>query len=273
MSTILKALKKLEQDKETLEARGMSGMSATAAAGDNRPAGRAGISKRLLRAAVIGGVLVGVFGAAIYYYIRPSPSSRQAVRPSETARKTTRPRATTSAQRAMDRSESAAQHSKKTVQQVKPVPQRKQPPKRAPRSITAGSGAPSKPALPERVKSGDHPEQGTDPRSAPPPAAAKVPEVAAGPAETSTPAKPAQPAETRSGQSPPYATADRLTDNRLKIQAIVWSPIADERMAVINTRIVREGGSVEGFSVVEIRSDDVIVRESGRLYRVAFGKP
>ena len=59
----------------------------------------------------------------------------------------------------------------------------------------------------------------------------------------------------------------------MKIQAIAWSPNSDERMAVINSRIVREGGSVEGFSVVAIRQDDVIVREQGRLYRVIFGKP
>ncbi len=280
MSTILRALKKLEQDKETMEARGLSGMAATAAARDNRPAGRAGIPKGVLRASVIGAVFIGILCAALYFYIPSSPQSTQALRPSETARKTTRPRTTAPAQSAMDRSESVARRSKQPPQQVKPVPQRKQPPKQVSRSAAGGSGAPSMPALPERVKSGDRPRQNLVPRRTSQSAAATVPEAAAGAAgtvtdtaKTSTPAKPALPSKTKPEQNSAYAAADRLTDNRLKIQAIVWSPIPDERMAVINTHIVREGSSVEGFSVVAIRSDDVIVRENGRMYRVVFGKP
>jgi hypothetical protein len=92
-------------------------------------------------------------------------------------------------------------------------------------------------------------------------------------AEPSAPAKPAPPAKTKPEGDSAYDNADRLTDNRLKIQAIAWSPIPDERMAVINSHIVREGSSVEGFTVVAIRSDDVIVKEQGRLYRVVFGSP
>lgn len=70
-----------------------------------------------------------------------------------------------------------------------------------------------------------------------------------------------------------YSGAQRLTDGRLTIQAIAWSPNADERMAVINNRVVREGTVVEGFSIIGITEDAVYARESGRLWQVRFGRP
>ena len=76
-----------------------------------------------------------------------------------------------------------------------------------------------------------------------------------------------QPAETV------YRDASPLTDGRLKIQALAWSPIAEDRMAVINTRIVHVGDKVDGFAVLAIGRDDVIVREKGEIYRLAFGRP
>ncbi len=280
MSTILRALKKLEQDKETIGARGLSGMAPEATERDKRPAGRAWMSKRALRAAVIGAVFIGIFFIAVYYYIQSGPRSTQPVQPPETAQKTTQPRRVDAAPRTMNRSESRARHSKQPPRPAGPVPQRRLPTERPPQSTIAGTGAPSIPAQPERIKSADRPAPGQDSQRTSPPGAAIAPKTTAGaakrvtgPAARSQPAKPVPPAGTNSEQDSEYAAADRLTDNRLKIQAIVWSSIPDERMAVINTHIVREGGSVEGFSVVSIRSDDVIVRENGRLYRVVFGKP
>lgn len=72
----------------------------------------------------------------------------------------------------------------------------------------------------------------------------------------------------------PYAGTMVLKDGRLKIQAIVWSVEREDRMAVINTRIIHEGDSVNNFTVLAIRPDDVIVRESGQgTWRVIFGRP
>jgi hypothetical protein len=71
----------------------------------------------------------------------------------------------------------------------------------------------------------------------------------------------------------PYATARRMTDGRLEVQAIAWSEQPSERMAVINNHIVREGGSVEGFFIVRIGKDTVILRENGRLLKILFGEP
>jgi hypothetical protein len=70
-----------------------------------------------------------------------------------------------------------------------------------------------------------------------------------------------------------FANAERMTDGRLKVQAIVWSTNADERMAVVNSRIVREGTVLEGFSILGIGQDALYVSEAGRLLAVPFGKP
>ncbi|MCP4117110.1 MAG: GspB domain-containing protein [Desulfobacteraceae bacterium] len=61
-----------------------------------------------------------------------------------------------------------------------------------------------------------------------------------------------------------------LEDGRLKINAISWSRQPDERLAVINSAIVREGQTVEGFRLVRIMEDGVIVQRSGRRSRVEF---
>lgn len=75
-----------------------------------------------------------------------------------------------------------------------------------------------------------------------------------------------QPARTRSGE-----TYDRMTDSKLKLQALAWSDDAVRRMAVINGRIVHEGESVDGYQVVKIRAEDVIVNEGGKSWRLEFG--
>jgi hypothetical protein len=68
-----------------------------------------------------------------------------------------------------------------------------------------------------------------------------------------------------------FSQAARLTDGRLEVQAIVWSPVAGDRMAVINNQIIHQGNTVEGFSVVEIGQDQVLVKEGGQYYVVYFG--
>jgi len=102
--------------------------------------------------------------------------------------------------------------------------------------------------------------------------------VAAVPQETIRPS--AQHPQATSQTTPPkpeeaaYAGAERLTDGSLKVQAIVFSPAAEERMAVVNNTIVREGSAIESYTIVGIGEEDVFVREGqGRLLKVPFGKP
>ncbi len=71
-----------------------------------------------------------------------------------------------------------------------------------------------------------------------------------------------------------FASAERMTDGRLKVQAIVWAPNNEERMAVVNNQVVREGATIDGFLVVGIGEEALFVRESGmRMLQVPFGQP
>ena len=63
----------------------------------------------------------------------------------------------------------------------------------------------------------------------------------------------------------------RLDDSKLKLQAIAWSDDAAQRIAVINNHVVREGELVEGFSVNQIRQDDIIVNDGTESWRLEFG--
>ena len=63
----------------------------------------------------------------------------------------------------------------------------------------------------------------------------------------------------------------RLDESKLKLQAIAWSNDASQRIAVINNHVVREGESIEGFSVTKIRQDDIIVNDGTESWRIEFG--
>lgn len=62
----------------------------------------------------------------------------------------------------------------------------------------------------------------------------------------------------------------RLDDDKLKLQAIAWSHEAAQRIAVINGHVVREGETVEGFSVNQIRQEDVIVNDGTESWQLEF---
>jgi hypothetical protein len=60
----------------------------------------------------------------------------------------------------------------------------------------------------------------------------------------------------------------RLDDSKLKVMAIAWAEDRQKRLAVVNGHIVKEGESVEGFSITQIRKDDLIVNDGARSWRV-----
>lgn len=102
------------------------------------------------------------------------------------------------------------------------------------------------------------------------------------PTPTQPPLAQSQP-QTRVPEPPPpkrelstssaHGNLDRLNDGSLKVQAIAWSPVVEERMAVINSKIVREGSSVDDYTIITIDQDEVVVRKDGRMLRVLFGRP
>lgn len=103
----------------------------------------------------------------------------------------------------------------------------------------------------------------------PPPPDAVSPAPAVSPAKP-LPAAPAAAADNRPAAKP-AATYDRIEDSKLKLQALAWSDEVTKRMAVINGRIVREGESVDGYRVIEIHEEEVVVNQDGKSWRLEFG--
>ncbi len=62
----------------------------------------------------------------------------------------------------------------------------------------------------------------------------------------------------------------QANETRLELQAIAWSSDPESRIAVINSRIVREGGSVEGVFVTNIGKDEIVFRKGGEEWRQLF---
>ena len=57
----------------------------------------------------------------------------------------------------------------------------------------------------------------------------------------------------------------------LKVQAVFWSTIPRKRVAVINNVVLKEGDDIESFQIVRIDPDAIIVNADGHLRRVRFG--
>jgi hypothetical protein len=102
-------------------------------------------------------------------------------------------------------------------------------------------------------------------------AAAPDKQVKAKPATPSSPVVSPQPAATPAKAQPEIA---RLTDGRLKAHAIAWSTDPEKCSAVINASIVHVGDSVDGFVVVTIEQESIILRETGgAMWRLVIGHP
>ncbi len=69
----------------------------------------------------------------------------------------------------------------------------------------------------------------------------------------------------------PYARVEVLSDDKLQLQAISWSDIPSARITIIAGNILRQGQNVDGYNVVEIRSNDVIVEKAGKRWRLVYG--
>ena len=89
-----------------------------------------------------------------------------------------------------------------------------------------------------------------DDRTVPPPA----PQSSPPPPQTSKPAPEAPPA------SRPALT----------LEGIVWSDAPQDRMAIINGKMVHEGDVIEGVRIRSIREDDVEVSANGERWTVRF---
>jgi len=82
------------------------------------------------------------------------------------------------------------------------------------------------------------------------------------PADAQTPANPDA-----------YADAEPLARGTLQLQAISWSDNPGARITVIDGRILREGHSVEGYTVIQIRPEDIILGKEGKRWKLGYSRP
>ena len=64
---------------------------------------------------------------------------------------------------------------------------------------------------------------------------------------------------------------NRLEGVGFKIQAISWGDTPQERLAVINNQVLREGDGIEGYRISQINPDDIILRRGKNTFRLEFG--
>jgi type II secretion system (T2SS) protein B len=63
---------------------------------------------------------------------------------------------------------------------------------------------------------------------------------------------------------------DRLEGVGLRIQAISWGDVPQERLVVINNQVLHEGESIEGYQISQINPDDIVLRRGGNAYQLDF---
>lgn len=72
------------------------------------------------------------------------------------------------------------------------------------------------------------------------------------------------------GQENLPASIDRLEGVSIKIQAISWSDIPENSLAVINNQVLRVGDGIEGYQISRINPDDIILQRGGKAFRLDF---
>jgi hypothetical protein len=86
--------------------------------------------------------------------------------------------------------------------------------------------------------------------------------------EKSNPAPLSPKASSVSGYEENGIKIDR--DSGLKLMAIAWSAIPADRIAVINGRIVREGEAIDGAFISRINENEVILQKKDELLKLIF---
>jgi len=61
-----------------------------------------------------------------------------------------------------------------------------------------------------------------------------------------------------------------LTGDALNIQALAWAQEPGNRIAVINDVVLEEGRSVQGYQLIVIEKNSVVLQKAGKSYRLTF---
>ena len=78
--------------------------------------------------------------------------------------------------------------------------------------------------------------------------------------------------------SPPQITIQQmekveipvLKNTEMKLQAITWSKDPQKRIAIINNTILRQGETVSGYRIEIINQDDVVLNDRGKKWKLLF---
>ena len=250
MSSILRALRKLENavpDTERVH-------SLPIHMGSDSGTGRRNRGLRRL-SMVLGGlvVLILLFFSAVYLYGRNFTLIQKILPnwgayPSDRQTKISQP----------VKIPPVAQKSNKTV-----------PPQRKPRS----NKRVTQPAAPQPKASSNLPRRSPNTSTATSSAAKRIP-----PSKKISPRTArASSAATRSrrrnipASTPPLPRKTKtLNDDGIKVQAIAWSEDPQDRITVINGKILREGDTFEELTIADIQQDSVIVRKGTKSMTIEF---
>ena len=282
MSTILDALKKVEQERETESAssrqRQLDALSPTSAKQRQQ---------RHTRKYIIWGalaLLVLFLGGTTFYLFfgdrqpPPSHASHPIANPPKAATPEKKAKRTVIAKsKKRVGNTSVRQHLPQTTQRRESLSQRRADSTEAPSRRPFHPPNNIEPANPKEGRATVSETAKRPPANAPPvtaiPAPIQSPKQLPKPPEQKKAAAPPEPqVSPKPKPAPTQSNIPRLTDGSLQVQAIAWSPKPEESMAVINSKIVREGGSVDDFAIVRIREDDVVVRGGGGEWRVVIGR-
>jgi general secretion pathway protein B len=98
--------------------------------------------------------------------------------------------------------------------------------------------------------------------------AAPEPETAA-----TTPAEPAESAAAEPQAITKKAPAPEipvLNDPDMRLQAITWSKEPQKRLVILNNHILRQGETVSGYRIDRINQDDVVLSKGGEKWQLMF---
>ena len=239
MSSILKALKKIEQDADTT-----LGMPAGIIV---KPTDRPGIRPVIVKSLIIVTALAILAAVGFIINRKPAISSRQSPT-------------------------SAARISQKTMEKTDQIRKESLPQQsvalriKTPIPMTATPSPSNEPAKP------------VDIIEKPLPIGIDAKTVKLDDAHTGVERPPVSPPKSKAYYSEPthsdvpaHTEIIEINDNAgLKLQAISWSTNANKRMVVINGQICREGERVNGYIVEQINQADVMISNGSTLGKLSF---
>lgn len=274
MSTILDALKRLEEDRRAEDAQPVP-LSLT---------GRASAPQRVRRWAIgltlTGLVTIGVVAVLVWFNggLPGKALSRKGPSPDPMAGAAS-PDAKNRPASAARPHEKGAGESPKTDKADLPLPSRKPAARERAQTQAPVSRQTVLPTYSEQFKAKNLPTESSPDRTV---TSARRPERTAEVDQTVL----QQSAKTRPGitlretadaqtttDQDAYADAEPLSRDTLRLQAISWSEIPSARITVIDERILHEGQSIDGYIVVQIRPEVIIVGKEGKHWKLMYSSP